>query len=60
VRSRLAHVRGGVDRTEHRVRLELTTLGREAPLVGAAALARWNRMAGSPAAASSAGPAAGR
>jgi glucokinase len=40
-RSRLSHLRAGVDRSEHRVRLELTTLGREAPLVGAAALARW-------------------
>jgi hypothetical protein len=35
-------VRAGADRTEHRVRMEFTTLGREAPLVGAAALARWN------------------
>jgi glucokinase len=41
-RSRLAHVRAGPDRSEHRVRMEFTTLGREAPLVGAAALARWN------------------
>ena len=40
-RSRLAHVRGGPG-GEHRVRLVVTTLGREAPLVGAAALARWN------------------
>lgn len=38
-RSRLSHVRSG---TEHLVRLEFTSLGREAPLVGAAALARWN------------------
>jgi len=41
-RSRLAHVRAGHDRAEHRVRLELSALGREAPLVGAAAIARWN------------------
>ncbi len=40
-RSRLGHVRGGADRSEHRVRLELSTLGSLAPLVGAAALARW-------------------
>jgi glucokinase len=44
-RSRLAHVRRGADRSEHVVRVELTTLGREAPLLGAAALARWNRAA---------------
>jgi glucokinase len=44
-RSRLAHLRGGADRSEHKVRLELTTLGREAPLVGAAALARWTAVA---------------
>jgi glucokinase len=44
-RSRLSHLRGGADRTEHHVRLELTTLGREAPLVGAAALARWSAVA---------------
>ena len=40
-RSRLAHLRAGVDRAEHRVTLDHTVLGREAPLVGAAALARW-------------------
>jgi glucokinase len=40
-RSRLAHVRAEADRSEHRVRLELSTLGNVAPLVGAAALARW-------------------
>lgn len=44
-RSRLAHVRGGADRSEHKVRLEFTMLGREAPLVGAAALARWSAVA---------------
>ena len=44
-RSRLAHLRGGADRSEHRVTLAFTTLGREAPLVGAAALARWNPVA---------------
>lgn len=60
LRSRLAHLRGGADRTEHRVRLELTTLGREAPLVGAAALARWNRPPGPLAAASAAATAADR
>jgi predicted NBD/HSP70 family sugar kinase len=43
-RSRMAHVRGGTDRSEHRVRLEVTSLGREAPLVGAAALARWSSI----------------
>ena len=41
-RSRMSHVRGGADRSEHRVRLEFSLLGREAPLVGAAALARWS------------------
>lgn len=47
-RSRLAHLRAGTDRGndradgEHPVRLELSSLGREAPLVGAAAIARWN------------------
>ncbi len=40
-RSRLAHVRAGADRSEHRTRLELSTLGSVAPLIGAAALARW-------------------
>ena len=40
-RSRLAHLRAGADRAEHRTRLELSTLGSLAPLVGAAALARW-------------------
>ena len=44
-RSRMAHVRSGADRSEHRVRLELSVLGREAPLVGAAALARWSSIA---------------
>jgi glucokinase len=39
-RSRLAHLRAGADRAEHQVELD-TVLGREAPLVGAAALARW-------------------
>jgi glucokinase len=42
LRSRLAHVRAGADRAEHQVRLDVTSLGQEAPLVGAAALARWN------------------
>ena len=41
-RSRLAHVRAGADRSEHRVALDVTTLGTVAPLVGAAALARWS------------------
>jgi glucokinase len=45
-RSRLAFLRAGADRSEHRVRIEVTTLGAEAPLVGAAALARWHRPAG--------------
>jgi glucokinase len=40
-RSRLAHLRAGADRAEHQVELDYTVLGREAPLVGAAALARW-------------------
>jgi hypothetical protein len=44
-RSRMAHLRAGADRGEHRVAVELTTLGREAPLVGAAALARWKPAA---------------
>jgi glucokinase len=44
-RSRLAFVRAGADRSEHRVRIEVTTLGAEAPLVGAAALARSHRAA---------------
>jgi glucokinase len=44
-RSRLSHVRAGADRAEHRVRLEFTALDREAPLVGAAALARWHAPA---------------
>jgi glucokinase len=44
-RSRMAHVRAGPDRGEHRVRVEFTALGREAPLVGAAALARWKPAA---------------
>lgn len=39
-RSRLAHLRQGVDRAESRVALEFTAMGIEAPLVGAAALAR--------------------
>jgi predicted NBD/HSP70 family sugar kinase len=39
-RSRLAHLRQGVDRAETRVALEFTAMGIEAPLVGAAALAR--------------------
>ena len=39
-RSRLAHVRAGPDRSEHRVTLDVTSLGTVAPLVGAAALAR--------------------
>jgi glucokinase len=43
-RSRMSHVRGGADRSEHRVRLEFTLLGSEAPLVGAAALARWSSV----------------
>lgn len=38
-RSRLGHLRSGVD-AAHRVELDLTVLGSEAPLVGAAALAR--------------------
>ena len=42
LRSRLAHVRADADRAEHQVRLDVTSLGQEAPLVGAAALARWN------------------
>ena len=41
-RSRLGHVRAGGDRSEHRVELGVTGLGSEAPLVGAAALARWS------------------
>ncbi len=39
-RSRLTHLRHGVDRAESRVDLEFTAMGIEAPLVGAAALAR--------------------
>jgi len=39
-RSRLSHLRGGPDRSEHLVELDLTVLGSEAPLVGAAGLAR--------------------
>jgi glucokinase len=39
-RSRLMHLRHGVDRAESRVDLEFTAMGIEAPLVGAAALAR--------------------
>jgi glucokinase len=41
-RSRLAHVRAGADRAEHRVTVDVTALGTVAPLVGAAALARWS------------------
>ncbi|MBA3289399.1 MAG: ROK family protein [Acidimicrobiia bacterium] len=41
-RSRLVHLRSGVDRLEHRVELDLTVLGSEAALVGAAALAKWH------------------
>jgi glucokinase len=39
-RSRLMHLRHGVDRAESRVEVEFTAMGIEAPLVGAAALAR--------------------
>jgi len=39
-RSRLSHLRFGPDRAEHRVELDFTVLGSEAPLVGAAAIAR--------------------
>ena len=39
-RSRLAHLRQGADRAESRVALDFTAMGIEAPLVGAAALAR--------------------
>ena len=39
-RSRLAHLRLGTDRAVHRTDLDFTVLGSEAPLVGAAALAR--------------------
>jgi glucokinase len=39
-RSRLVHLRQGADRAESRVLLDFTTMGIEAPLVGAAALAR--------------------
>ena len=42
-RSRLSHLRSGADRAEHRVELNLTVLGSEAPLVGAAAIARERR-----------------
>lgn len=45
LRSRLAHVRAGADRSEHRVTLDVTSLGTVAPLVGAAALARWSAAA---------------
>ncbi len=45
-RSRLAHLRSGADRAESAVELDLTVLGSEAPLVGAAALARDARPAG--------------
>jgi glucokinase len=41
-RCRLAHLRAGGDAGGHSVRLELSALGREGPLVGAAAIARWN------------------
>ena len=47
-RSRLAHVRAGADRAEHRVHLDVTALGSEAPLVGAAGLARWQLAQASP------------
>jgi glucokinase len=46
-RSRLAHLRAGADRSEPAVELDLTVLGSEAPLVGAAALAREDAPAGS-------------
>ena len=39
-RSRLVHLRQGADRAESRVTLDFTAMGIEAPLVGAAALAR--------------------
>jgi len=42
-RSRLSHLWIGADRTEHRVELDFTVLGSEAPLVGAAAVARERR-----------------
>jgi glucokinase len=42
-RSRLAHLRSGADRAESAVEVDLTVLGSEAPLVGAAALARERR-----------------
>lgn len=38
-RSRLVFLRDGDDRTRHRIELDLTALGSEAPLVGAGALA---------------------
>jgi glucokinase len=41
-RCRLAHVRPGSEHAPHPVRLEVSALGRDAPLVGAAAIARWN------------------
>lgn len=47
-RSRLGHLRAGADRAEHRVAVELTTLGSQAPLVGAAGLARWEAALGTP------------
>ncbi len=40
LRSRLSHLRAGPDPREHRVEVDLTVLGSEAPLVGAAAIAR--------------------
>jgi glucokinase len=39
-RSRLTHLRRGADRAESRVEIDFTAMGIEAPLVGAAALAR--------------------
>lgn len=47
-RSRLTHLRSESDRAEHIVDLDLTVLGSEAPLVGAAALARDVETAGAP------------
>lgn len=40
-RSKLAHLRAGPDGLHYQADLELTRLGTEAPLVGAAGLARW-------------------
>lgn len=40
-RSKLAHLRAGTDRGRYRVAIGLSRLGTEAPLVGAAGLARW-------------------